>query len=71
MGRYFTKGNDSEVNTKPKERYNPMKEMKEQNDKIYQYYLEHDISYKELAEKFNRSLSCVRTLVSRRGGKKK
>ena len=71
MGRWFTKGNDSEVNTKPKERYNPMKEMKEQNDMIYQYYLEHDISYKELAEKFNRSLSCVRTLVCRRGGKKR
>ena len=60
----------TDTNTK-EEKYNPMKEMKEQNDKIYQYYLEHDISYKELAEKFNRSLSCVRTLVSRRGGRKK
>ena len=39
MGKYFTKGNDSEVNTKPKEKYNPMKKMKERNDMIYQYYL--------------------------------
>ena len=56
---------------KSKERYNPMKEMKERNDMIYQYYLEHDISYKELAEMFNRSCNCIRTLISRRGVKKK
>ncbi len=55
----------------PKERYNPMKQMKERNDMIYQYYLSHDISYKELAEMFNISYGQVRTLVSRRGGKKK
>lgn len=41
------------------------------NDMIYQYYLSHDISYKELAEMFNISYGQVRTLVSRRGGKKK
>lgn len=55
----------------PKERYNPMKQMKERNDMIYQYYLSHDISYKELAEMFNISYGQARTLVSRRGGKKK
>ena len=71
MGKYFTKGNDSEVNTKPKEKYNPMKKMKERNDMIYQYYLEHDISYKELAAEFNITYDHVRMLISRRGGRKK
>lgn len=56
---------------KPKERYNPMKQMKERNDMIYQYYLDNDISYRELAKMFNVSYGQVRTLVSRRGVKKK
>ena len=54
-----------------KERFNPMKKMKERNDMIYQYYLEHDISYKELAEEFNITYDHVRMLISRRGGRKK
>ena len=54
-----------------KERYNPMKQMKERNDMIYQYYLDNDISYRELAKMFNVSYGQVRTLVSRRGVKKK
>ena len=66
---------ESQVSTdttiKPKEKYNPMKEMKERNDMIYRYYLEHDISYKELAAMFNVSYNQVRKLVSRRGVKKK
>ena len=66
---------ESQVSTdttiKPKEKYNPMKEMKERNDMIYQYYLEHDISYKELAAMFKVSYDQVRKLVSRRGVKKK
>ena len=52
-----------------KERFNPMKKMKERNDMIYQYYLEHDISYKELAEEFNITYDHVRMLISRRGGR--
>lgn len=66
---------ESQVSTdttiKPKEKYNPMKEMKERNDMIYRYYLEHDISYKELAAMFKVSYDQVRKLVSRRGVKKK
>ena len=66
---------ESQVSTdttiKPKEKYNPMKEMKERNDMIYQYYLDHDISYKELAAMFKVSYDQVRKLVSRRGVKKK
>ena len=60
----------TDTNTK-EEKYNPMKEMKERNDMIYQYYLEHDISYKELAAMFKVSYDQVRKLVSRRGVKKK
>ena len=61
----------TDTNSKPIEKYNPMKEMKERNDMIYQYYLEHDISYKELAAMFKVSYDQVRKLVSRRGVKKK
>ena len=54
-----------------KERFNPMQKMIDYNNKIYQYYLEHDISYKELAAMFKVSYDQVRKLVSRRGVKKK
>lgn len=68
MGKYFK---NSEDVSKSKERYNPMKQMKERNDEIYKYYLEHDITYKELAEKFNITYGHVSVLINRRGGKKK
>ena len=54
-----------------KERFNPMQKMIDYNNKIYQYYLAHDISYKELAAMFKVSYDQVRKLVSRRGVKKK
>ena len=69
LGKFFKKS--SEDKAKPKEKYNPMKQMKERNDMIYEYYLSHDISYKELAEMFNITYDHVRMLISRRGGRKK
>ena len=54
-----------------KERFNAMQKMIYYDNKIYQYYLEHDISYKELAAMFKVSYDQVRKLVSRRGVKKK
>lgn len=56
---------------KPEKRFNPMQKMIDYNNMIYQYYLEHDISYKELAAMFKVSYDQVRKLVSRRGVKKK
>lgn len=68
MGKYFK---NSEDVPKSKEHYNPMKQMKERNDEIYKYYLEHDITYKELAEKFNITYGHVSVLINRRGGRKR
>ena len=69
LGKFFKKSSND--NDKPKEKYNPMKQMKERNDMIYEYYLSHDISYKELAKMFNITYDHVRMLISRRGGRKK
>lgn len=68
MGKYYK---NSEDVPKFKERYNPMKQMKERNDEIYKYYMEHDITYKELAKKFNITYGHVCVLINRRGGRKK
>ena len=70
MGKYFKSKKEATQQT-TEERYNPMKQMKERNDKVYQYYLDHDISYKELAEMFNITYNHVKTLICRRGGRKK
>lgn len=68
MGKYYK---NSEDVPEFKERYNPMRQMKERNDEIYKYYMEHDITYKELAKKFNITYGHVCVLINRRGGRKK
>lgn len=71
LGIEESKATKKETTQQTEEKYNPMKQMKERNDMIYEYYLSHDISYKELAEMFNITYDHVRMLISRRGGRKK
>lgn len=68
MGNYFK---DVKKGDSQKERYNPMKPMKERNDEIYHYYMTHDVTYRELMQRYNISYSHVKTLICRRGGSKR
>lgn len=43
--------------------------IKERNDEIYQYYLDHDVNCVELAQIFGEDYDCIESLISRRGKK--